>query len=77
MMRTYSYVAIYTLQHSAVNMTAKELCVCGSHTSKKKRPPSCWGDLLNNYTLYKGKGQKINPVDDAPSDGSVPEGDSK
>jgi hypothetical protein len=43
--------------------------------SKKSRPSDEDTQHIRVNTLYKRKGVKIHPIDDLPSDGSVPEGD--
>jgi hypothetical protein len=51
-------------------------CKCGKHTSKKRKIKKCMARELRSYTMYKTKAQKVQPVDDEPSDGSVPEGNA-
>ena len=52
-------------------------CKCGKHTSKRKKIRKCQARTAETYTMYKTKAQKVQPVDDEPSDGSVPEGNPK
>jgi hypothetical protein len=64
------------LQKRLDRVESRSLCVCNRHTSRKKgKMPGCLKEYLYTATLYKGKGVKVNPVDDAPSDGSIPPGD--
>lgn len=53
----------------------EEMCVCGEHTQEKGRTSKCLKRLVRTFTAYKTKAQKVHPIDDEPSDGSVPEGD--
>ena len=54
-------------------------CFCGSYRVYNKAADNLEGTKPTycTNTMYKRKAQKVQPVDNAPSDGSVPEGDQR